>query len=113
MSERGKGNPELSKKWPPLWSLAATPELVALVKSTPENLSLFKDLSMKIARDPKFLAWLEKKGNFPDNISPALDDLLKETPAASTLESHNWGVHPDLPSPKKAAAALLPAAAAL
>ena len=107
MSEYGRDNPALAKKWPPLWALAATPELVEL---EPENLALFKDLSMKIGRDPEFLAWLQN--NFPDNISTALEGLLKETPVASSLESRNWTVHPELLSPKKAAA-ILPAAAAL
>jgi hypothetical protein len=111
MDEYGKDKPELAKKWPPLWSLAATPDLVKLVKANPGNLDLFKELSMKFARDPKFLAWLEN--NFPEEISPALEDLLKETPVESVLESHNWGEELHLPSPKKAAAALLPAAAAL
>jgi len=111
MSEYGKGDPALAKKWPPLWALAATPELVELVRSKPDNLATFKDLSMKIGRDPEFLAWLEN--NFPDNIHTALEGLLKETPVAASLESRNWTVHPELPSPKKAAAAILPAAAAL
>jgi hypothetical protein len=113
MSEQSSNppTPRRRPRRPGLLGLAATPELVGLIKSSPENLSLFKDLSMRIARDPHYLAYLEK--NFKGPISPALEELLKETPVASELESHNWGEDEELPSPKKAAAALLPAAAAI
>jgi len=111
MTESGQNNPKPPKKDIGLLHLAATPDLVDLVRSKPEHLALFKEISMKIARDPVYLDYLEK--NFKGPISPAIEELLKETPLASALESHNWVVHPDLPSKKKAAAALLPAAAAI
>jgi hypothetical protein len=84
------------------------PEHVDAIKKNPEQVALVQQLTRQIMTNPYFMRQIEQQLAKPAHDVPGVgDEVLMER------ASFGWGVHPDLPSGKQAAAAVGAAVAAV